>query len=228
MHALDRVSDAIHAVEVRDLRARLRAVLVPAAALVAVGVLVTPTDGAYKVGQASGRDLPLIVALLVVGVAAVAAGRPRRHAAFALSLSAVGLSLAVAYALVGAPDVALVAVLVETLLALLFLGIFALLPREVLAREAALPEPRSRRIRDALVATLSGLVALLVVWGALSRPTPTRGMAERHLQLADEAHGKDVVTVILADFRGLDTLVEVSVVAVALLGVVMLLRRGRA
>jgi multicomponent Na+:H+ antiporter subunit A len=228
LHALDRVSDAIHAVEVRDLRARLRAVLVPAAALVAVGVLVTPTDGAYKVGQASGRDLPLIVALLVVGVAALAAARPRRHAAFALSLSAVGLSLAVAYALVGAPDVALVAVLVETLLALLFLGIFALLPREVLAREAALPEPRSRRMRDALIATLSGLVALLVAWGALSRPTPTGGMAQRHLELADEAHGKDVVTVILADFRGLDTLVEVSVVAVALLGVLMLLRRGRA
>jgi multicomponent Na+:H+ antiporter subunit A len=34
--------------------------------------------------------------------------------------------------------------------------------------------------------------------------------------------------VILADFRGLDTLVEVSVVAVAVLGVLMLLRRGRA
>jgi multicomponent Na+:H+ antiporter subunit A len=53
-------------------------------------------------------------------------------------------------------------------------------------------------------------------------------MAQRHLELADEAHGKDVVTVILADFRGLDTLVEVSVVAVAMLGVLMLLRRGRA
>jgi len=168
------------------------------------------------------------VALLVVGVAALAALRPRPHARFALSLSAVGLSLAVAYALVGAPDVALVAVLVETLLALVFLGIFALLPREVLAREAALPEPRSRRVRDTAIATLSGLVAMLVAWGALSRPTPDDGMAQRHLELAEEAHGKDVVTVILADFRGLDTLVEVSVVAVAMLGVLILLRRDRA
>ena len=228
LHRLDRCSNAIHAVEVRDLRARLSAVLLPAAALVAVGVLATPTRGAYRVGDASGADLPLIAALAVVAVAAVAAVRPRRHAAFALSLSAVGLSLAVAYALVGAPDVALVAVLVETLLALLFLGVFAVLPREVLAREAALPEPRSRRIRDAAIAGASGLVALLVAWGALSRPTPDEGMAERHLELAESAHGKDVVTVILADFRGLDTLVEVSVVAVALLGVLVLLRRGRA
>jgi multicomponent Na+:H+ antiporter subunit A len=226
-HALDRLSDAIHDIEVRDLRARLRAVLVPAAALVAIGVLVTPTEGAYRVGQASGRDLPLIAALVVVGVAAVAAARPRRHAAFALSLSAVGLSLAVTYALVGAPDVALVAVLVETLLALLFLGIFALLPREVLAREAALPEARSRRVRDAAIAVSSGLVALLVAWGALSRPVPDDTMAERHLELVDEAHGKDVVTVILADFRGLDTLVEISVVAVAVLGILGLLSRGR-
>jgi multicomponent Na+:H+ antiporter subunit A len=37
-----------------------------------------------------------------------------------------------------------------------------------------------------------------------------------------------VVTVILADFRGLDTLVEVTVLAVAIVGVAGLLRRGRA
>jgi multicomponent Na+:H+ antiporter subunit A len=65
------------------------------------------------------------------------------------------------------------------------------------------------------------------VWGALSRPAPADGMAARHLELAEQAHGRDVVTVILADFRGLDTLVEVTVVVVALFGVATLLRSGR-
>jgi multicomponent Na+:H+ antiporter subunit A len=37
-----------------------------------------------------------------------------------------------------------------------------------------------------------------------------------------------VVTVILADFRGLDTMVEITVLAVAVIGVASLLRRGRA
>jgi len=36
-----------------------------------------------------------------------------------------------------------------------------------------------------------------------------------------------VVTVILADFRGLDTMVEVTVLAVAVVGATSLLRRGR-
>jgi multicomponent Na+:H+ antiporter subunit A len=35
-----------------------------------------------------------------------------------------------------------------------------------------------------------------------------------------------VVTVTLADFRGLDTMVEITVLAVAVVGVASLLRRG--
>jgi multicomponent Na+:H+ antiporter subunit A len=85
----------------------------------------------------------------------------------------------------------------------------------------------SRRFRDPLVGVFSGLLILLVVWAALSRPTPTDTSAARQLALAGQAHGKDVVTVILADFRGLDTMVEVTVVVVALLGVAALLRRGK-
>ncbi|HWI08481.1 MAG TPA: hydrogen gas-evolving membrane-bound hydrogenase subunit E, partial [Solirubrobacteraceae bacterium] len=71
---------------------------------------------------------------------------------------------------------------------------------------------------------VSGVVTTLVVWSAFSRPLPDGGMAERHLELAEDAHGKDVVTVILADFRGLDTLVEITVVAVAMISVTMVLR----
>jgi multicomponent Na+:H+ antiporter subunit A len=136
----------------------------------------------------------------------------------------VGFALATAYSLMGAPDVALVAVLIETIFALLFVAVYALVPGDVLKREAELPTTGSRRVRDPAIAVISAVVTALVVWGAFSRPIPDDGMAERQLELADEAHGKDVVTVILADFRGLDTLVEITVVAVAVIAVATLLR----
>jgi multicomponent Na+:H+ antiporter subunit A len=225
--ALNRLSNAIHDVEVRDLRARVVAVLVPAGILVGAGVAVTPFQGAYQVGSFAEDDVPLVAALVACALAALVVTRLRRHLAVVLGLSGVGFTLAVAYELIGAPDVALVAVLIETLFMLLFVAVFALLPRQVLRREAELPTSRSRRVRDPIVGVISGLLVLLVVWAALSRPIPTDTTADRHLELAGQAHGKDVVTVILADFRGLDTLVEVTVVVVALLGVAALLRRGK-
>ena len=45
------------------------------------------------------------------------------------------------------------------------------------------------------------------------------------VRLTPDAHGGDVVTVILADFRGLDTMVEITVLAAAIVGVASLLRR---
>jgi multicomponent Na+:H+ antiporter subunit A len=224
---LNRLSNAIHDIEVRDLRARVVAVLVPAGVLVGVGVAVTPFEGAYVAGSLSGSDLPLVVALATCMLAALIVTRLRRHVALAIALSGVGFTLAVAYALLGAPDVTLVAVLIETLLTLLFVAVFALLPRRILLREAALRPYGSRRIRDPIVGVISGVLVLLVVWAALSRPTPGGASADRQVDLAAQAHGKDVVTVILADFRGLDTLVEVTVVLVALLGVAAVLRRGK-
>jgi multicomponent Na+:H+ antiporter subunit A len=224
---LNRLSNAVHDIEVRDLRARVVAVLVPAGVLVGIGVAATPFEGAYRAGSFSQGDAPLVVALLTCSLAALVVARLRHHLALAIGMSGVGFSLAVAYSLLGAPDVALVAVLIETLFTLLFVAVFALLPRRVLRREAALPPHGSRRFRDPIVGAVSGILVLLVVWAALSRPTPTDTTASRQLALAGQAHGKDVVTVILADFRGLDTMVEITVLVVALLGVAALLRRGR-
>ena len=224
---LNRLSDRIHDLEVRDLRTRVAAVLLPAGVLVVLGVIATPTEGAYVIGEIDGRETALIIGLVLVCVAALAATLPKRHLTLALALASVGFSLSAVYAFFGAPDVALVAVLVETIFALLFIGIFALLPSRVLRREAKLPTRSSRRWRDPLVGIVSGGVAFVVAWGALSRPTPTESVAAEHVRLAPELHANDVVTTILADFRALDTLGEITVVAVAFAGVAALLRRGR-
>ncbi len=225
LRGVNGLSDRIHDVEVRDLRTRVAAVLLPAGALVAVGTAATPTSGAYDPGRFSSGDIGLALVLAAAALAALATTLPRHHLTLVLVLSSVGFSLAVAYAFFGAPDVALVAVLIETIVALAFLGALALLPRRVLQREAMLPTSTRRRIRDPLVALVAGAFAFVVVWGALSRPAPDESVAAALSRLASEAHAENVVTAILADFRGLDTLVEISVVAVALVGTVALLRR---
>lgn len=225
--ALNRTSDRIHEFEVRDLRTRVASVLMPAGLLVIAGVLATPSAGAYTVGSIRLRDAGLVLALLVACAGALASTVPRRHLTLALVVATVGYGLTAVYAFVGAPDVALVAVLVETVLAVLLLGVFSLVPADVLRREAELPTRATRRWRDPLVGVVSGGVAFLLAWGALSRPVQGESVAAEHVRLAGDAHADDVVTAILADFRGLDTLVEVTVIAVAFLGVSSLLRRGR-
>ena len=74
---------------------------------------------------------------------------------------------------------------------------------------------------------LAGLSAFAAIWAALSRVPMGASDAAEHIRLTPEAHGGDVVTVILADFRGLDTMVEITVLTVALVGAAGLLRRGR-
>jgi multicomponent Na+:H+ antiporter subunit A len=225
--ALNRASDRIHDFEVRDLRTRVAAVLIPGGMLVIGGVVATPTEGAYVVGEVTSDEVGLLLMLAIAAIAALATTIPRHHLTLALALAAVGFAMAGVYAMFGAPDVALVAVLVETIFALLFIGVFALLPRRVLRREAALPTGRKRHRRDTIVGLLSGGVAFVVAWGTLSRPTPDEGVAGVYVEETPTAHAKDVVTAILADFRALDTLGEITVVAIAFVGVSALLRRGR-
>ena len=228
VHGANRLSAAIHDFEVRDLRGRLRAVVVPASVLVGATLLVTPSRSAYAVGTLPAEDLGLVLALIASAAAALASAVPRDHLVLVLTVSATGFALAVTFALLGGADVALVAVVVEAILTLLLLGTLALIPREVLRREAALKSSLRRRLGDGAIAVAGGALAFFVVWGGLSRPTPDEPVAAEHLARTEDAHALDTVTAILADFRGLDTLVEITVVMAGLLSVRALLRRGSA
>jgi len=171
--------------------------------------------------------------LTVAALAAITAALARDHLSLALVLSGVGFSLAVVYALLGSPDVALVAVLIETIFALLFVGMLALLPREGDEAIAVITRDREQRLqadnrgRDAVLSAIAGGLAFIVAWGILSKPAPLESVITSHIRLAPVAHGKDIVTVILADFRGLDTMGEITVIGIAFLGIATYLRRWR-
>lgn len=210
------LSDALHRMELRDLRDRLAGVIVPTAVIVLLG-LVGQGAVPHGIGPLEWSDLPLAAALGAVAAAALMTARASGQISLVLQLSFIGFALALVFALAGAPDVALVIALVETVLTLLFV---AFLWRVDPQRLDAAREEGERR-RAPWAGLFAAVMAFAVAWLALEAPGE-RPLVEVYAELAEKAHGKDIVTVILADFRGLDTAVEVSVLAVGVMGAVAL------
>jgi multicomponent Na+:H+ antiporter subunit A len=229
---LNEISDRIHWIEVRDLRSRVATVLAPAALMVVITLIFTNADSSFEIGHVKRDDWPFIMMVAVMAIAGVAAAIPRDHFSMGLALSGVGFGLSVVFALLRAPDVALVAVLVETLMGVLFFAFLALIPRNV-EHSDVVPsdEPQEvghqHRVRDSVLATFGGLLAFLVAWGVLSRPAPVDSIFEEYIVRTPDAHGDAIVTVILADFRGLDTMGEITVIGIAFLGIATFIRRRR-
>lgn len=224
---LNQLSDSIHRIEVRDLRSRVATILFPAGALVGLAVILTPNRGSFAVGDIGSDDLPLITMMVASIVSAVVVVLVRDHFRIAIGLSSVGYSLAGVYAFMGAPDVTMVAVVVETVLSIFIMGMLALMPRPILRFETEVRAGKRAVRRDAAMALVAGGVTFFVAWGALSRPSSSTEVIDSQAVLTEAVHGKDIVTVILADFRGFDTMGEVTVIALTLLGVISLLRSGR-
>jgi multisubunit Na+/H+ antiporter MnhB subunit len=137
-------------------------------------------------------------------------------------LAIVGYGTAVFYVLHRAPDLALTQILVETVSLILLLLIFRRLPwlRDDL-------RPRGQRLVHGMVALVVGVGMGTLAWlaGNHSAADPA-GAAHLALSLP-EAKGRNVVNVILVDFRGMDTLGELVVLAIATLGAIALFRAGR-
>ncbi len=161
---------------------------------------------------------------MVVGLmsaSAIAAVRASSRLGAILCLGGVGYSVAFLFVAYGAPDLAITQLLVETLTVVLFSFVILRLPQ---IRDIS--RHRTRRW-DALIAAISGIVMTLVVWKAVHiqvHDPISPGLMERS---ATEAYGRNVVNVILVDFRALDTLGEITVLALACLGLTALLSRKR-
>ncbi|MDI3340679.1 MAG: proton-conducting transporter membrane subunit [Sphaerobacter sp.] len=214
---LTRFSRRLRAFEVQSLQRRIATILVSAAILVGATIVLAPPWPTFTLGDLPASDWPLVLFLVLAALAGLLATRSAGRATLVLALSAVGYSLAAVFTFIGAPDVALVAVLIETMMTVLLLGVLSLVPRDV-AEPPSEPEPRDR-YRSRAVGFVAAAFAFVVSWSALSWSAPDATMASAHIDLAPAAHADDVVTAILADFRGLDTLGEITVIAIALLGV---------
>jgi multicomponent Na+:H+ antiporter subunit A len=173
--------------------------------------LVWPTGGA----PATFFDAGLATLILLAGLTA-AVSRSRFGAVAALGV--VGYGMALVYALHGAPDLAMTQVVVDTLTVILFVLVFYHLPRFTrLSSDTA-------RLRDLLVSVAAGAFLTALTWAAMESPRPPP-VSEYFIEHSvPGGHGRNIVNVILVDFRALDTLGEIVVLALAGLGVFALLR----
>jgi multicomponent Na+:H+ antiporter subunit A len=227
LDSVNHISDVVHSYEVQDLRGRVATILVPVGILVGAGLVATPNEGAFVVGPLARDDLLLVLVLVATGAAALRAAVIHSHLSLLLLLSAVGYALATVFALIGAPDVALVAVLMETMISLLFVGFLSATRDRPQVEGFEFRHDESHTVRDRFVGVVSGAAAFVVVWGVLSKPAALESAALDQIALAPAAHAKDVVTAILSDFRGLDTMGEITVIGIAMIGLMTLIARPR-
>jgi len=138
-------------------------------------------------------------------------------------LAGVGAGTALLFLVFGAPDIALTQLLIETLtLIIVSLVLLRLPPLEEFKTRGTY-----RRVMDGVLSLGAGGVLAALLMGVLHLPLERDLTAffETHSSLA--AHGRNIVNVILVDFRGLDTFGEITVVFLAAWAGVALIRKTR-
>ncbi|MCP9495663.1 MAG: putative monovalent cation/H+ antiporter subunit A [Pyrinomonadaceae bacterium MAG19_C2-C3] len=157
------------------------------------------------------------LALLILA-ASVAAVRSKSRLGAVAALGVVGYGVALVFILFGAPDLALTQFLIETLTVILLVLVLYHLPRL-----KAITGKRARA-RDLIVSLLFGALMTTLVLITASVEFDPRVSDFYAAHSLPDAHGRNIVNVILVDFRGLDTLGEITVLAVAAIGVFALLK----
>jgi multicomponent Na+:H+ antiporter subunit A len=163
------------------------------------------------------RSYEWIVAAVIFGAVIGAVLFSSRLAAVA-ALGVVGFCVALIYILYGAPDLAKTQFAIETLTVILFVLVLYRLPR------FADYSGGLTRLRDLIVGLSVGGLMTALLLAVVAVPLSSRMAGYFAENSATLAKGRNIVNVILVDFRALDTLGEIAVLSVAAIGVFALLR----
>lgn len=151
----------------------------------------------------------LVCALMLMCAAAGTVIWHRQRLPALIMLSVVGLLVSLAFARFSAPDLALTQLSVESVTIILLMLALYFLPRTTPVESSGW-----RRSRDLLIAGLTGLLVAALCFAVLTRPYDS--IAGFFLaNSVTGGGGTNVVNVILVDFRGFDTMGEITVLAIA-------------
>lgn len=134
------------------------------------------------------------------------------------SMGVVGYAMCLLFVFYSAPDLAMTQFSIDTLTVILFVLVLYKLPKYLSFSNTPV------RLRDGALALAFGSLITLLILEVLNENVnreTSNYYAENAYLLAK---GKNVVNVILVDFRGFDTMVEISVLAIAAIGVFGLLK----
>ncbi|ATJ81720.1 monovalent cation/H+ antiporter subunit A [Halomonas beimenensis] len=194
--------------------------LFAALALTALGLGMMPSLAGDRPQRPADGVLLTGAALLIFGaIGTVVAHRYRLISLLLLSM--VGLLVSLTFARFSAPDLALTQLSVEVVTIILLMLALFFLPQKT-PRESSMP----RNVRDVALAGALGMVIASLNYAVLTRDTPSiSGFFIDNSVPGGGGH--NVVNVILVDFRGFDTLGEITVLALAGLAIFKLLNRLR-
>jgi len=176
----------------------------------------TPLTGSRSGLPLDAVSLLAASALIVATFATVWLHRQRFIAL--VTIGVVGLVVSLAFVKFSAPDLALTQLSVEIVTIVLLLLALYFLPQH-----GAAEKNPGRVWRDGAIALTAGAGTAALAWAVLTRPYDT--IAGYFLENSvPGGGGSNVVNVILVDFRGYDTLGEITVLALAGLGIVAMLQ----
>jgi len=156
--------------------------------------------------------------LLIIGALATVIWHRNRVVSL-LMISIVGLMVSVAFTRFSAPDLALTQLTVEVATVILLMLALFFLPQHTPKESSSL-----RIIRDVGIASTVGIVVASLCYALLTRPLDS--ISDFFITNAKTGGGgTNVVNVILVDFRGFDTLGEITVLGIAALGIFKVLSR---
>lgn len=162
----------------------------------------------------------IIIAIVMIS-ATIFSIRSQKRLSSIAGLGIVGAGVAVLFIIYSAPDLALTQFAIEVLTVILFVLVIYKLPKFTIF--SSIPN----RIRDFAIAISFGLMMTIVVLIAASGEISNDLKNYFSENAYTVAKGKNVVNVILVDFRAMDTLGEITVLGIAAIGVFALLKLRR-
>ncbi|MCB5202469.1 monovalent cation/H+ antiporter subunit A [Neorhizobium sp. T786] len=178
----------------------------------------------------SGVDAPFLGMWIVGGCLAIGTAYLAKYHRLAalVMLGGVGLIVCTTFVWLSAPDLAVTQLLVEIVTTvLILLGLRWLPKRANTLKDELTFRARFRRFRDFLLASICGVGMAFIAYAVMTMRVPD-AIANFLLENAyTQGGGRNVVNVILVDFRGFDTLGEITVLGIVALTVYALLRRFR-
>ena len=212
-------------------QARLRAIVLTCllAGVLASGLAGLGFSEAGLTLQRPGLGFSL---LWVIGAACAvgAAWQAKYHRLAAVALvGGAGLASCLTFVWFSAPDLATTQMLVEIVTTVLLLLGLRWLPKRLpgLASPEAEARAKRRRLADLAIALAAGAGVALIAFAVMTRPSASP-LARYFLNHAySEGGGRNVVNVLLVDFRAFDTLGEITVLGIVGLTIWALLRRFR-
>ncbi|GAB5492606.1 MAG: hypothetical protein Phog2KO_28210 [Phototrophicaceae bacterium] len=200
-----------------------------------IGDLATGEPIVFNRGEFDIATIFRVVLLVLVLLAAFYTIIVRSHITATLALGVLGYAVGAIFLIEPAPDVSLVQFIMETMATVLVIVMLGRISED--QRHDVMGKLWKGRtvingfnfgiVRDILIAGVVGLAIFFFTLTALVNRPDRESIAQYYLDNTYEEIGvEDVVGAVVADYRGMDTLIEVFVFSAATLGVLTILARG--